>query len=129
LPVAIFVLFFRKIEQVRPGCDFTFPISDRSGFEFAKIVFELAHQDPDAEIIHLAMAPEPTSPQSLTDLPGEDVGGEVWQGFNVHYTPTMAVGSIRHKSASYGGNAWVTEGSLISSPCAANPCLEPPNES
>src|ERR1039458_10867374 len=34
---------------------FTFPTPDRSGFEFAKVIFALALQYPDANTIHLVV--------------------------------------------------------------------------
>jgi hypothetical protein len=46
-------------------------------------------QYPDAKTIHLVMDNlNIHSRKSLTDLLGEQVGGEVWDRFTVHYTPT-----------------------------------------
>jgi hypothetical protein len=75
--------------EPKAGRHFTFPTPDRSGFEFAKVIFGLALQYPDAETIHLVMDNlNIHRRKSLTDLLGEHVGGEVWDRFTVHYTPT-----------------------------------------
>ena len=61
---------------------------DRSGVEFAKALFELAMAYPEAETIHLVMDNLSThSRKSLTDLCGEEFGGEIWDCFTPHYTP------------------------------------------
>jgi hypothetical protein len=68
---------------------FTFPTPDRSGFEFAQAIVELACQYPNANTIHLVMDNLSShTRKSLTDLYGEEFGGEVWDRFTVHYTPT-----------------------------------------
>jgi hypothetical protein len=41
--------------EPKAGRHFTFPTPDRSAFEFAQVVFELALQYPQAETIHLVM--------------------------------------------------------------------------
>jgi transposase len=74
--------------EPKAGRHFTFPTPDRSAFEFAKVAFELAVQYPEAETIHLVMDNlNIHRRKSLTDLLGEEVGGEVWDRFTVHYTP------------------------------------------
>lgn len=65
--------------EPKAGRHFTFPTPNRSGFEFAKVIFELALQYPNLNIHRR---------KSLTDLLGEQVEGEVWDRFTVHYTPT-----------------------------------------
>src|SRR5262249_38627400 len=71
------------------GRHFTFPTPDRSGFEFAQAVAELACQYPNAKTIHLVMDNLSShTRKSLTDLYGEEFGGEIWDRFTVHYTPT-----------------------------------------
>ena len=61
---------------------------DRSGVEFAKALFEVAPAYPEAETIHLVMDNLSThSRKSLTDLCGEEFGGEIWDAFTPHYTP------------------------------------------
>jgi transposase len=75
--------------EPKAGRHFTFPTPDRSAFEFAQVVFQLALRYPDAETIHLVMDNlNIHRRKSLTDLLGEEVGGEVWGRFTVHYTPT-----------------------------------------
>ena len=75
--------------EPKAGRHFTFPTPDRSAFEFAKVIFELALQYPDAETIHLVMDNLNIHRlKSLTNLLGQQVGGEVWDRFTVHYTPT-----------------------------------------
>jgi transposase len=74
--------------EPKTGHHFTFATSSRSGFEFAQVVAELAFQYPDADTIHLIMDNLSShSRKSLTDLYGEDVGGEIWDRFTIHYTP------------------------------------------
>jgi transposase len=75
--------------EPKAGRHFTFPTPDRSAFEFAQVVFQLALRYPSAETIHLVMDNlNIHRRKSLTDLLGEEVGGEVWGRFTVHYTPT-----------------------------------------
>ena len=75
--------------EPKAGRHFTFPTPDRSGFEFAQVVFQLAMQYPDAETIHLVLDNLTIHRRkSLTDLYGEETGGEIWERFTIHYTPT-----------------------------------------
>ena len=75
--------------EPKAGRHFTFPTPDRSGFEFAQVAAELVFQYPDAKTIHLVMDNLSShSRKSLTDLFGVEVGGEIWDRFTVHYTPT-----------------------------------------
>ena len=75
--------------EPKAGRHFTFPTPDRSGFEFAQAIAELACQYPNANTIHLVMDNLSShTRKSLTDLYGEEFGGEVWSRFTVHYTPT-----------------------------------------
>src|SRR5262249_14299237 len=61
---------------------------DRSACEFAMFMCDLAMQYPDAKTIHLVMDNLNTHRRkSLTDTFGEEVGGEIWDRFTVHYTP------------------------------------------
>jgi len=74
--------------EPKAGRHFTFVTPDRSGVEFAKALFELAMAYPEAETIHLVMDNLSThSRKSLTDLCGEEFGGEIWDCFTPHYTP------------------------------------------
>ena len=75
--------------EPKAGRHFTFPTPDRSGFEFAQVLFHLALEYPEAKTIHLVMDNLNIHRQkSLTDLYGAEVGGEIWDRFTVHYTPT-----------------------------------------
>jgi len=75
--------------EPKGGRHFTSPTPDRSAFEFARFVCELAMQYPDAKTIHLVMDNLNThNGKALTDAFGEEVGGEIWDQFTVHYTPT-----------------------------------------
>jgi DNA primase len=75
--------------EPKAGRHFTFPTPDRSGIEFAQAIAELACQYPDANTIHLVMDNLSShTRKSLTDLYGEEFGGEIWDRFTVHYTPT-----------------------------------------
>ena len=75
--------------EPKAGRHFTFATPDRSGFEFARVIFQLALAYPRAETIHLVMDNlNIHRRKSLTDLLGEEIGGEVWGRFTVHYTPT-----------------------------------------
>ena len=67
---------------------FTYATPNRSGFEFTKVMFELALQYPKAKTIHLVVDNlNIHRRKSLTDVLGEEVGAEVWNRFTVHYTP------------------------------------------
>jgi transposase len=74
--------------EPKAGRHFTFPTSDRSGYQFAQVLFHLALKYPKAETIHLVMDNLSSHrKKSLTDFYGEETGREVWQCFTVHYTP------------------------------------------
>lgn len=75
--------------EPKAGRHFTFVTPNRSGFEFAKALFEVATAYPRAETIHLVMDNLSShSRKSLTDLCGDEFGGEIWGCFTPHYTPT-----------------------------------------
>jgi transposase len=75
--------------EPKAGRHFTSPTADRSAFEFARFTCEVAMQYPAAKTIHLVMDNLNThNRKSLTDAFGEEVGGEIWDRFTVHYTPT-----------------------------------------
>jgi len=75
--------------EPKAGRHFTFPTPDRSGFQFAQIIFHLAMQYPEAETIHLVMDNlNIHRRKSLTDLYGEQIGRQIWDRFTVHNTPT-----------------------------------------
>jgi hypothetical protein len=77
------------VVEPKAGRHFTFATPDRSAFEFAQVAFQLAIAYPQAETIHLVMDNlNIHRRKSLTDLYGAKVGGEIWDRFTVHYTPT-----------------------------------------
>ena len=74
--------------EPKAGRHFTFVTPNRSGVEFARALFKLALAYPEAETIHLVMDNLSThTRKSLTDLCGEEFGGEIWDCFTPHYTP------------------------------------------
>jgi hypothetical protein len=74
--------------EPKAGRHFTFPTPDRSGFQFAQVLFRLALQYPQAETIHLIMDNLSSHHRkSLADLYGPEMAAEVWGCFTVHYTP------------------------------------------
>ncbi len=75
--------------EPKAGRHFTFATPDRSAFEFAQVAFHLALQYPETETIHLVMDNlNIHRRKSLTDIFGAEIGGEIWDRFTVHYTPT-----------------------------------------
>lgn len=75
--------------EPKAGRHFTFPTPDRSAFAFARVAFQLAIHYSEAETIHLVMDNLNIHRcKSLTDVFGAEVGGEIWDRFTVHYTPT-----------------------------------------
>ena len=74
--------------EPKAGRHFTLVTPDRSGVEFAKALFQLAPAYPKAGTIHLVLDNLSShSRKSLTDLCGEEFGGEIWDVFTPHYTP------------------------------------------
>src|SRR4051794_31097007 len=74
--------------EPKAGRHFTFATPDRSGLEFAQVVCELALQYPEADTIHLVMDNlNIHRNKSLTVAFGDEIGGEIWARFTVHYTP------------------------------------------
>ena len=74
--------------QPKAGRHFTYATTDRSGYQFAQVLFHLALAYPTAETIHLVMDNLSTHTRnSLTAFYGEQTGGEIWGRFTVHYTP------------------------------------------
>ena len=74
--------------EPKAGRHFTSATTDRSAFEFARFVCDLAMQYPEAATIHLVMDNLNTHRRkSLTDTFGDQVGNEIWARFTIHYTP------------------------------------------
>jgi hypothetical protein len=75
--------------EPKAGRHFTYPTPDRSGPQFAKVAVDLALRYRNARTIHLVVDNlNIHRRKSLTDLLGEEIGGQVWGRFTVHYTPT-----------------------------------------
>ena len=75
--------------EPKAGRHFTFPTPDRSAFEFAQVAFHLAMAYQEAKTIHLVLDNlNIHRRKSLIDLYGEQTGGEIWDRFTVHHTPT-----------------------------------------
>jgi hypothetical protein len=75
--------------EPKAGRHFTFPTPNRSGSEFAQVMYQLANRYPEARTIHLVLDNlNIHCRKSLTDRYGEERGGEIWDRFTVHYTPT-----------------------------------------
>jgi hypothetical protein len=71
------------------GRHFTAPTPNRCAFEFARFTCELAMRYPAATTIHLVMDNlNIHRRKSLTNAFGEAFGGEIWDRFTIHYTPT-----------------------------------------
>ena len=97
--------------EPKAGRHFTFPTTDRSGLQFAQVLFHLAIQYPKAETIHLVMDNLSSHhKKSLTDFYGEEMGSEVWTASPSITRPSTGVGSIRRRSRSAcsPGNASAT---------------------
>jgi hypothetical protein len=74
--------------EPKGGHHFTSATTDRSAFEFARFVCDLAMQYPEAATIHLVMDNLNTHRRkSLTDTFGDHVGNAIWDRFTIHYTP------------------------------------------
>lgn len=83
---------FAAVEP-KAGRHFTFATPDRSGFEFAKVAFELALYYPAVRTIHLIVDNlNIHRRKSLTDLLGHEIGSEVWDRFTCTTRPLTAVG-------------------------------------
>jgi hypothetical protein len=75
--------------EPKAGRHFTFPTPDRSGFEFAQVLFHLALKYPKTKTIHLVMDNlNSHRRKSLSDFYGPEMASELWNRFTVHYTPT-----------------------------------------
>jgi hypothetical protein len=75
--------------EPKAGRHFTFATPDRSGFEFAQVVVNLALAYPVAQTIHLVMDNLSSHSQNaLTAVFGAEMADEVWSCFTIHHTPT-----------------------------------------
>ncbi len=117
----------------KAGRHFTSPTPDRSAREFARFLCDLALEYPEAKTIHLVMDNLNThSRKSLTDSFGEDIGGEIWDRFTVHYTPKhgswLNQAEIEISLFAPTVPGW-PENSRSNDSTTRNTILEPPDES
>ena len=76
------------VVEPKAGRHFTFATPDRSGFEFAQVLVNLALEYPQAKTIHLVMDNLNIHHRKpLIDVFGAEMATEVWNRFTVHYTP------------------------------------------
>src|SRR5690348_11901101 len=74
--------------EPKAGRHFTFATPDRSAFEFAQVVCNIAMQYPEAKTIHLVLDNlNIHCRKSLTDTFGDEIGREIWDRFTTHFTP------------------------------------------
>jgi len=74
--------------EPKAGRHFTFPTPDRSGFEFARVMVELALAYPEAKTIHLVMDNLNIHRQkALADVFGAEMTAQVWDRFTLHPDP------------------------------------------
>ncbi len=77
--------------EPKGGRHFTYVTKNRKGKEFAKVLNRIANHYPHVEKIHLVMDNLNThSLKSLTDFYGEKKGNEIWNKFEIHFTPKHA---------------------------------------
>jgi hypothetical protein len=81
------------IVEPKGGRHFTYVTRNRQGKEFAKVLNRMADHYSHADKIHLVMDNLRThSLKSLTDFYGEVEGAEIWNKFEIHFTPKHASG-------------------------------------
>ena len=74
--------------EPKAGRHFTFATPNRSAFEFARVLCDLAMHYPEAKTIHLVLDNLNIHRcKSLTDAFGMEMGCEIWERFTIHYTP------------------------------------------
>ena len=79
------------IVEPKGGRHFTYVTKNRKGKEFAKVLNRIANHYPHADKIHLVMDNLNThSQKSLTDFYGEKKGTDIWNRFEIHFTPKHA---------------------------------------
>lgn len=76
------------VVEPKAGRHFTTATPNRCAAQFAEVLSNLAEQYPAARTIHLVMDNlNIHCRKSLTDAFGEQVGGDLWDRYTVHYTP------------------------------------------
>ena len=79
------------IVEPKGGRHFTYVTKNRKGKEFAKILNRIANHYSHAGKIHLVMDNLNThNLKSLTNFYGEEKGNEIWNKFEIHFTPKHA---------------------------------------
>ena len=79
------------IVEPKGGRHFTYVTKNRNGKEFAKVLNRIANHYFYADKIHLVMDNLSThSLKSLTNFYGEGKGNEIWNKFEIHFTPKHA---------------------------------------
>ena len=77
--------------EPKGGRHFTYVTKNRKGKEFAKVLNRIANHYSHADKIHLVMDNLRThSQKSLTNFYGEEKGTEIWNRFEIHFTPKHA---------------------------------------
>jgi DDE superfamily endonuclease len=121
------------VVEPKAGRHFTFATPDRSGFEFAQVVAELAFQYPDATTIHLIMDNLSSHRRkSLTDLYGEKVGVRNLGPFHrsLHADTWQLAESGRNRNQSFlPAMSWDAKNPRSQEAAPREPRLEPSNES
>lgn len=79
------------IVEPKGGRHFTYVTKNRKGKEFAKVLNRIANHYSHADKIYLIMDNLRThSLKSLTDFYGEEKSNEIWNKFEIHFTPKHA---------------------------------------
>lgn len=79
------------IVEPKGGRHFTYVTKNRKGKEFAKVLYRLTKHYSHADKIHLVMDNLRThSLKSVTDFYGIKKGTEIWDKFEIHFTPKHA---------------------------------------
>ncbi|WP_230391701.1 MULTISPECIES: IS630 family transposase [unclassified Oceanispirochaeta] len=77
--------------EPKAGRHFAYVSKRKEGKDFAKVLYRIARNYPEAITIHLVMDNYCThSMKSLTRRYGEEKGKEIWERFTVHFTPKHA---------------------------------------
>jgi hypothetical protein len=79
------------IVEPKGGRHFTYVTKNRKGKEFAKVMNRIANHYASVDKIHLVMDNLKTHClKSLTNFYGVKKGGEIWNRFEIHFTPKHA---------------------------------------
>lgn len=79
------------VVEPKGGRHFTYATKNRKGKEFAKVMNRIANHYASADKIHLVMDNLRTHClKSMTDFYGVEKGTEIWNRFEIHFTPKHA---------------------------------------